>query len=69
MEETQSKEHKNLPPEEKQLYHVEKIVRKKMKAGQTYYFVKWMGYPDSDNTWEPIQSLKSVFPLVKQFED
>jgi len=40
MEETQSKEHKNLPPEEKQLYHVEKIVRKKMKAGQTYYFVK-----------------------------
>ncbi len=25
----------------------------KFLRGEAFYFVKWIGYPDSDNTWEP----------------
>ena len=34
-------------------YIVEEIVGKKIKNGQEFYFVKWKGYPEEENTWEP----------------
>ncbi|KAG9294655.1 hypothetical protein G9A89_008134 [Geosiphon pyriformis] len=34
-------------------YVVEKIIRhKKTKSGVIHYFLKWKGYPQSENTWE-----------------
>ena len=33
------------------LYDVEKIVDKKKMGGKIFYFVKWEGYSNSDNTW------------------
>lgn len=33
-------------------YEIEKIVKKKIEKGQTYYLVQWKGYPGQD-TWEP----------------
>lgn len=27
------------------------------EEGQTYYLVKWKGYPHSENTWEPSSSI------------
>jgi hypothetical protein len=33
-----------------------------------YYCVKWKGYPDSDNTWEPKKNLKHALELVRQFD-
>ncbi|KAG8178393.1 hypothetical protein JTE90_005285 [Oedothorax gibbosus] len=38
-------------PEEE--YIVEKIVDKKRIKGKVHYFLKWVGFPDSENTWEP----------------
>jgi hypothetical protein len=39
----------------------------KRGAGRTLqYFVKWKGYPDSDNTWENSKDLPST--MVKKFE-
>ncbi|GAA5921705.1 hypothetical protein JCM1841_007097 [Sporobolomyces salmonicolor] len=32
---------------------VEAIVDEKGKGAQRWFLVKWEGYPDSDNTWEP----------------
>lgn len=34
---------------------------------QVLYFIKWEGYEDSDNTWEPADNL-DCDELVKQFE-
>ena len=35
------------------LYEVEKILRRRVKAGRVEYFLKWKGYPSSENSWEP----------------
>ena len=40
---------------------VEKTEKKKV-----LYLVKWAGYPDSDNTWEPIDNISE--DLVHSYE-
>jgi hypothetical protein len=40
-----------------QEYEVEEIVGDRSHAGKTLYFVKWKGFPVSDNTWEPGEHL------------
>lgn len=43
--------------EEEEEYTVEKILEKRMKGGKVEYLIKWEGYPDSENTWEPQDNL------------
>lgn len=51
-------------------YEVEKIVsRRKTHLGATEYLVKWLGYPWSDNTWEPLANLTKCTGLVVEFEE
>ncbi|XP_070569265.1 uncharacterized protein [Ptychodera flava] len=35
------------------VYRIEKILKTKKVKGQKYYLIKWRGYPDSFNSWEP----------------
>lgn len=44
-------------------YIVEKIVDKR-----PLYLVKWLGYPNSENTWEPIENLSSCHEMIEDFE-
>jgi len=37
-----------------QLYEVEAIRSHKGSGKKRLYQIKWKGYPESDNTWEPI---------------
>jgi len=39
-------------------YQVEKILRKKKIKGKTYALVKWKGYADKFNSWEPLEEVK-----------
>jgi transposase InsO family protein len=50
-------------PQENQEWEVEEILEKK---GQKY-LVKWKGYPDEDNTWEPRTHLKNCQNLLRRF--
>jgi len=34
-------------------YAVEKVLGRRVENGVIQYRVKWLGYPASDNTWEP----------------
>ena len=36
-----------------QRFAAEAVVGEKMVQGRLHYLVRWMGYPDADNTWEP----------------
>jgi len=53
-------------PEEE--YTVEKILDKRIRGGKTEYLIKWEGYPDSENTWEPEDNLDCP-DLISAFEE
>lgn len=42
------------------LWEVEKIIKKKKVGGEVKYLVKWVGWPESSNTWEPIEHLENA---------
>lgn len=50
-------------PKPSSSYTVEKIVDKR-----PMYFIKWLGYPNSENTWEPIENLASCPEMIENFE-
>ena len=48
----------------------QKIVDKKKIKNKIHYKVKWFGYSDSDNTWEPLTTLKEEVPkLIQEYEE
>ena len=32
------------------------------------YFIKWEGYPNESNTWEPLVNLQNCIEIVHEFE-
>eukprot|EP00741_Cyanophora_paradoxa_P020903 tig00021318_g20179.t1 len=46
-------------------YEVEAVVDFDATTG--LYLVKWAGYPDSDNTWEPVKNLRDCWHFVERF--
>jgi hypothetical protein len=60
------------PPElidEEEEYQVERIMghRKMERGNKLQYLVKWMGYLDSDNTWEPVAQIHAP-DLIKHYQ-
>uniref|UniRef100_A0A1I8AHN3 Chromo domain-containing protein n=1 Tax=Steinernema glaseri TaxID=37863 RepID=A0A1I8AHN3_9BILA len=54
--------------ETEQQFIVERILNKKVDArGKVKYFLKWQGFPDSENTWEPAENLDCP-ELIAEFE-
>jgi hypothetical protein len=50
-------------------YQVERIMghRNKGQTRELQYLVKWLGYPDSDNMWEPTAQVYAL-DLIKQYQ-
>jgi len=49
--------------EEDQEFEVERVVARRVVEGAPHYLIKWKGYPDSDNTWEPEENLSCPVTL------
>ena len=49
-------------------YIIEKILDKKVRSSVKYYLVKWQGFEDRHNTWEPLKNLRNVAGMVKEFD-
>jgi hypothetical protein len=49
-------------------FEVERICARKVENGVIKYNVKWEGWPESTNTWEPIGHLLTVRELVIKYE-
>ncbi len=51
------------------VFEVERILEKRVRKGEgVQYLVKWVGYPDSDNTWESEDNFATCKDLVEDFE-
>jgi hypothetical protein len=55
------------PPSVRGEYIVEKIIDSRNRAGKKECLVKWSGYPNSMNTWEPLGHLKNAELALKEF--
>ncbi|XP_076352585.1 uncharacterized protein LOC143247921 [Tachypleus tridentatus] len=49
------------------VYQVEKVLGKRFHEGKLEYLLKWKGYPNSENCWEPEENILSK-NLIKEFE-
>ena len=49
-------------------YEVERIIDHHGSKRRRQYLVKWKGYPDSENTWEPKSNLKHTKEPILQYE-
>ena len=41
-------------------YNVEAIIADKLEQGKKVYLVKWMGFADKHNSWEPFENLANL---------
>lgn len=56
------------PPNKNNEYVVENILSVETKGAVPLFQVKWLGYPNSQNTWEPLENLRNT-NLLETFLD
>jgi hypothetical protein len=49
-------------------YIAEKIVADRLMSGKREYLVKWQGYADKYNTWEPLENLANLTDEIAAFQ-
>jgi Chromo (CHRromatin Organisation MOdifier) domain len=50
------------------VYKVEKIIRSRKIGREIHCLVKWKGYPESENTWEPEKHLTQANDTLEAFK-
>lgn len=49
-------------------FEIEAILDHRIRRKRTQYLVKWLGYPDEDNTWEPTANLHNASDLLNEYK-
>lgn len=53
---------------EEKIYTVEHVLKKRKIGKKSYYFLKWKGYDNKHNTWEPAENVEHL-DLIKFYEE
>lgn len=61
------KQKKGKSTQEEDEYIIEKILDFKFESGKERFFIKWKGWPDSENTWEPLENLDNCPTILRDF--
>ena len=48
-------------------YEVEEVLDSRLKKGKLEYLVKWSGYTNKYNTWEPVSNLENSRKAIADF--
>ena len=48
-------------------FEVDKVIDSRLKRGKLEYLVKWSGYTDDYNTWEPVDNLSNSLEALDEF--
>ncbi len=60
--------------EKSEEFQVETVISKRVKCnkqinnGRHEYFIKWEGYDDEFNTWEPLSNLVNCMQIIAAYE-
>ncbi|CAI9269238.1 unnamed protein product [Lactuca saligna] len=65
----ESKDDNERPKLAEGFYEIEAVRRKRIRKGETQYLIKWRGWPESSNTWEPVENLMSCSDFIDAFEE
>ncbi|XP_015089224.1 chromo domain protein LHP1-like [Solanum pennellii] len=49
-------------------YEIETVRRKRIRKGKIQYLIKWRGWPETANTWEPVDNLMTCYDVIDAFE-
>ncbi|XP_074280088.1 chromo domain protein LHP1-like [Silene latifolia] len=50
-------------------FEVEAIRKRRICKGEPQYLIKWRGWPESANTWEPVDHLQTCPDVVEAYEE
>lgn len=50
-------------------YEIETVRRKRIRKGKIQYLIKWRGWPETANTWEPVDNLMTCYDVIDAFEE
>ncbi|KAK9749050.1 hypothetical protein RND81_02G099300 [Saponaria officinalis] len=50
-------------------FEVEAIRKKRIHKGEPLYLIKWRGWPESANTWEPVDHLQTCPDVIEAYEE
>lgn len=60
---------KKQKPTKSEYFEVEKLVKCKIKKSKRFFLVKWLNYPENENTWESEKSLrKNCKEMIIEFD-
>eukprot|EP00117_Sycon_ciliatum_P000251 scpid13903/ scgid6390/ len=52
---------------ESEVYEVEKIIEHRKKGRSVKLYVRWKGYGEEENSWEPLKNLSGCHELVEEY--